>query len=116
MTTLRSLLLQGNKVSDLTPLAGLQLTDLLIRDKQITDLSPLKGMPLIRLHIFGTGVSDLRPLEAMPLQEIRLSPQNITQGLDLLRAIKSLQTIGVDGSQAWTPGEFWNRLDKGDFK
>jgi len=116
MTTLRSLLLQANEVTDLTPLNGLKLTDLILQDKQISDLSPLKGMPLIRLHIYGTSVSDLTPLQGMPLQEFRLTPQNFTQGLDILREIKSLQTIGIDGNQAWPPAEFWERLDKGEFK
>jgi Leucine-rich repeat (LRR) protein len=115
MTTLRSLQLEGNSVSDLTPLAGLKLTDLLLRNKQISDLSPLAGMPLIRLHIFGTSVSDLTPLKGMPLVEFRLNPRNITQGLEILRDIKGLKSIGIDGNQAWPPAEFWGRLDKGEF-
>jgi formylglycine-generating enzyme required for sulfatase activity len=115
MTTLRTLLLQGNKVSDLSPLAGLQLTDLLMFDEQITDLAPLKGQPLSRLTIHATGVSDLRPLAGMPIVEIRLNPQNITQGLDVLRDIKTLQTIGIDGNRNWPPAEFWERYDKGEF-
>jgi formylglycine-generating enzyme required for sulfatase activity len=116
MTTLRTLLLQGNKVSDLTPLQGLKLTTLLLMDKQISDLSPLKGMPLVRLEFYGSGVSDLRPLEGMPLQEVRLAPKNITQGLDILRGMQSLKTIGIDGDKAWPPAEFWERYDKGEFK
>ncbi|MCU0879788.1 MAG: SUMF1/EgtB/PvdO family nonheme iron enzyme [Pirellulaceae bacterium] len=115
LTTLRTLHLQGNKVSDLSPLAGLKLTDLLMFDEQITDLSPLKDLPLQRLIIHSTGVSDLRPLEGMPLVEIRLKPKNITQGLDVLREIKTLQTIGIDGNRAWPPAEFWERYDRGEF-
>jgi Leucine-rich repeat (LRR) protein len=107
--------LEGNAVSDLTPLAGLTLTDLLLRNKQISDLSPLAGMPLLRLHIFNSSVSDLRPLQGMPLQEFRFDPQNITQGLDVLREIKTLQTIGTGSNQAWPPAEFWERYDKGEF-
>jgi serine/threonine protein kinase/Leucine-rich repeat (LRR) protein len=115
MTTLRTLLLQGNKVSDLSPLAGLKLTDLLLLDEQIVDLTPLKGLPLTRLHIYNSGVSDLRPLQGMPLVDIRLNPKNITQGLDVLREIKTLQTIGIDGTQAWPAAEFWERLNRGEF-
>ncbi len=115
MTTLRTLHLQGNRVSDLTPLQGLKLTTLLIHDKQVSDLSPLKGMPLLRLEIYASGATDLRPLEGMPLQEIRLSPEKITQGLDILRIMKSLKTIGIDGNQAWPPAEFWQRYDNGEF-
>ena len=116
MTTLRTLLLQGNEVSDLTPLKGLKLTDLLLLDKQISDLSALNGMPLIRLHIYNTSVSDLTPLQGMPLQEIRLNPKNITQGLDILKGISTLKTIGIDSNQAGPPAEFWERLEKGEFK
>ena len=117
MTSLRSLVLVGNPLSDLTPLQGLKLRDLTIRDNQVSDLSPLKGMPLARLQIYGTGVSDLNPLQGMPLEEIRLTPRNITQGLDILRDMKSLKTIGTGPpNQAWPAAEFWIRYDKGEFK
>ena len=32
----------------------------------------------------------------MPLEDIRLTPKNITRGLDILRDMKSLKTIGID--------------------
>jgi serine/threonine protein kinase/Leucine-rich repeat (LRR) protein len=115
MTTLRSLLLQANAVTDLAPLQGLQLTDLILRDKQITDLSPLKGQPLRRLEFYGTSVTDLSPLRGMPLHEVRLSPGNITKGIETLRDVKTLMMIGIDEKQAWPPAEFWERYDRGDF-
>ena len=87
MTRLRSLNLHGTPVSDLGPLSGLKLTELSVGGKQVTDLSPLAGMPLARLQIFGTSASDLTPLAGMPLEELRFTPQNITQGLDILRAL-----------------------------
>ena len=108
--------LAGNAVSDLSPLMGLKLTDLIIREKQVTDLAPLKGMPLVVLQIHRTGVTDLRPLQGMPLQEIRFNPKNIAHGLDVLRAMKSLKTIGLAWRQAWPAAEFWQRYDKGEFK
>ena len=52
----------------------------------------------------------------MPLEDIRLTPKNITQGLDILRDMKSLKTIGIDWNQAWPAAEFWERYDKGEFK
>lgn len=42
--------------------------------------------------------------------------KNITQGLDILRNVKSLKTIGIDYNQAWPAAELWERLDKGEFK
>jgi serine/threonine protein kinase/Leucine-rich repeat (LRR) protein len=115
MTTLRNLLLAGNALSDLSPLTGLKLTDLTVREKQVTDLAPLKGMPLVKLEIFGTSVTDVRPLQGMPLQEIRLCPGNIAQGLNVLRDMKSLRTVGTSAEQAWPAAEFWTRYEKGEF-
>jgi hypothetical protein len=51
----------------------------------------------------------------MPLEDIRLTPKNIAQGLDVLRDMKSLKTIGIDWNQAWPTAEFWERYDKGEF-
>ena len=62
-------------------------------------LAHFKGMPLRRLVINNTGITDLTPLQGMPLEEIRLTPKNITRGLDILRDMKSLKTIGID----WEP-------------
>ncbi|MDW8265351.1 MAG: hypothetical protein RMJ52_08460 [Gemmataceae bacterium] len=41
----------------------------------------------------------------------------ITHGLDLIRAIPSLKTIGIsyETNQAWPAAEFWQRYDKGEF-
>ena len=113
--------LAGTKVSD----AGLahfkdckNLTHLHLDGTQVSDagLAHFKGMPLRLLWIDDTGITDLTPLQGMPLEEIRLTPKNITQGLDILRDMKSLKTIGIDWNQAWPAAEFWERYDKGEFK
>jgi hypothetical protein len=54
----------------------------------------------------------------MELEDIRLTPKNITQGLDILRDMKSLKTIGITflGDGSWPAAEFWARYDKGEFK
>jgi hypothetical protein len=70
----------------------------------------------LRSWLFINGVTDLTPLQGMPLQEIRLTPRNIKQGLEVLRDMKSLKTIGIDYNQAWPATEFWERYDKGEFK
>src|SRR5262245_25245681 len=51
----------------------------------------------------------------MPLEDVRLTPKNITRGLDLLRNMKGLKTIGIAWDQAWPAAEFWERYDKGEF-
>jgi hypothetical protein len=73
-------------------------------------------MKLSFLNCADTSVSDLSPLKAMNLQDIRLTPKNITQGLNILREMKSLKTIGTWHDQSWPAAEFWDRYDKGEFK
>jgi len=73
------------------------------------------GMPLKLLSIFKAGITDLRPPHGMELEEIRLTPKNITQGLDMLRDMKSRKVIGIGDIQAWPAAEFWERYDKGEF-
>jgi hypothetical protein len=94
------------------------LTSLILRDTRVSDavLAHFKGRPLRMLSIQDTGITDLTPLEGMPLEEIRLTPKNITRGLDILRDMKSLKTIGVDWNQSWPAAEFWDRYAKGEFK
>jgi hypothetical protein len=79
-------------------------------------LAQLKGIPLRALSIDNTAITDLTPLRGMPLEEIRLTPKNITRGLDILRDMKSLKTIGIRWRTAWPAAEFWQRYDKGEFK
>jgi formylglycine-generating enzyme required for sulfatase activity len=113
--------LPGRRVSD----AGLTrfkdckaLTFLNLEGTQVGDagLAHFKGTSLKSLWIDDTGITDLTPLQGMPLEDIRLSPKNITQGLDILRAMKSLKTIGIHWDQFWPAAEFWDRYDKGEFK
>jgi predicted Zn finger-like uncharacterized protein len=113
------LYLSGCKeVGDLSPLKSMPLTSLYLDSCiPVRDLEPLKGMPLKVLSIIGTGVTHLTPLQGMELDEIRLTPKNIMQGLDILRDMESLKTIGIARGQfAWPAAEFWARYDKGEFK
>jgi Leucine-rich repeat (LRR) protein len=118
---LTNLNLAGTKVSD----AGLayfkdckKLTCLHLDRTQVGDagLACFKGMRLTELYIDNTAVTDLTPLQGMPLKDIRLTPKNITRGLDILRDLKSLKTIGIDYNQAWPAAEFWERYGKGELK
>ena len=79
-------------------------------------LANFKGMRLTELSIYNTAITDLTPLQGMPLEEIHLTPKNITKGLDTLRDMKSLKTIGIQFGKTWPPTEFWARYDKGEFK
>jgi hypothetical protein len=66
--------------------------------------------------MFNSGVTDLKHLQGMELEEIRVTPKSITQGLDILRSMKSLKHIGIDYNQFWPAAEFWDRYEKGEFK
>jgi len=79
-------------------------------------LAQLKGMPLRLLYLNDTNVTDLTPLQGMPLEDVRLTPKNITRGLEILRDMKSLKSIGIARWQSWPAAEFWERYDKGEFK
>ena len=137
---LRYLHCGSTKVSDLAPLDGMPLTHLncagtkvndaslaqiknckdlillILSDTQVGDggLVHLKGhKTLRRLDLLRTKVSDLSPLLDMPLEEIRLTPKNLTTpGLETLRNMKSLKTIGTDWNKAWPAAEFWARYGK----
>jgi Leucine-rich repeat (LRR) protein len=113
--------LGGTKVSD----AGLayfkdckRLQTLSLAATKVSDagLAYFKGVPLKVLQIENTGITDLTPLQGMPLVHILLTPMNITRGLDILRDMKSLNTIGIAFGKAWPVAEFWERYDKGEFK
>ena len=95
-----------------------KLVRLQFPNTQITNagLAHLKGTPLVMLVINDTAITDLTPLQGMPLEFLCLTPKNITKGLDILRDMKSLKTIGIVWHKACPAAEFWERYDKGEFK
>ena len=113
---LRTLECSKTLVADLAPLKGMPLHYLQIHDTKVSELAPVQGMPLDRMDIDGTSVTDVSPLKGMLLKDIRLTPKDITQGMEVLREMKSLQTIGIEYRKVWPAAEFWARYDKGEFK
>jgi serine/threonine protein kinase len=102
-------------VSNLTPLKGTPLTRLHLQETPVSDLSPLKGMPLTVLQCNETQVSDLSPLEGMRLLRVWLTPRNITQGINVIRQMKSVRMIGVRALNPLPADEFWKKYDAGEF-
>jgi hypothetical protein len=53
----------------------------------------------------------------MNLTTIRFTPKNITNGLDRIRQMKGLKTIGSStaGKEMFPPAEFWKKYDAGEF-
>ena len=104
------------QVADLSPLKGLKLTVLNCADTNVSDLSPLNGMPLVKLTLDGTQVDDLSPLEGMKLSDVTITPRNIRVGLEVLRRMPSLQKLRSNPTDAaFMPKQFWKRYDAGEF-
>ncbi len=95
------------------------LTALWLLQTQVSDvgLAHFKDCKsLTELRLVRSKVSGLAPLKDLRLEVIRLTPRTSPpQGMDILRAMKSLKTIGISLNQAWPAAEFWERYDKGEF-
>jgi hypothetical protein len=74
-------------------------------------------MPLQELMVQNClKLTDLTPLEGMKIQTLMFTPKNITKGIEVIRAMKSLNQILVDGATWMKPEEFWKKYDAGEFK
>ncbi len=78
------LVLTNTKVRDLTPLRDLPLHELIVAGTQVDDLAPLHGLPLKFLGADGTAVTDLEPLRGMPLARVNLNNTHVTSVAPLL--------------------------------
>ena len=103
------------RLSDLSPLKGMPMAFLTFNHTPISDLSPLKGMPLEDLNVSVTNVSDLSPLEGMNLKIFVFTPNAVTKGVDVVRQMKNLKTIGTGHDQTLPAEEFWKKYDAGEF-
>jgi len=73
-------------------------------------------MPLKTLFCDSNGVTDLTPLSGMAITSITFSPQAIKKGIEALRAMRSLASIGLlRGYETWKPDDFWKKYDAGEF-
>lgn len=97
------------------PLKGALLVTLDLMNSQVSDLEPLRGLPLTTLRMDARKIHDVLPLEGMSLKQITFFPKNIDKGMEVLRAMKSLETISTDGIN-YAADDFWRRFDAGEFK
>jgi hypothetical protein len=113
-----------DNVTDISPVRALEGLRSLCCDgtpyidkSKFFDLSPVKGMKLYYLRFDNAQVSDLSPLEGVNLTVTIFTPKNITRGLDVIRRMKSLKTIGIshDDKNRFPPAEFWKKYDAGEF-
>jgi len=81
---------------------------------KLSDLTPLIGLELTILGCaHNPGLFDLSPLQGMPLRELSFSYKNITHGMETIRDLESLQTIAPDGRTPMSAKEFWEKHDAG---
>jgi hypothetical protein len=102
LTGLKILICPGSgpgrgKLSDLSPLEGMQLTELICYWTAVADLSPIQKFPLTKLDLAGAPVSDLSPLEGMPLKWLAVSETRVSDASPLRKL--PLTFLRCDGTQ-----------------
>lgn len=111
---LQMLWLTDCPVENISALAKLPLISVTLHRTQVRDLRPLAGTRLQRLHIGETPVSDLTPLAGLPLTRLVFTPERITRGLEVARALP-LREIGTkfdgEGQDLGPPAVFWEKRD-----
>ena len=98
---LEELILGGNPISDLRPLAGLtNLWRLIVPNCQISDISPLSSLrQLVELNFRENPISDLTPLVGLTtLKYIDLS-QCLIDDLSPLLSLENLYTLQLNDNQ-----------------
>ena len=107
----------GTPVSDLSPLRGMPLNVVWCNETNVADLSPLSGsgMTLKRLILNETAVSNLSPLASMNLTHFSFTPKNITDGIDVVRNMKTIEQFAIRWGEEFTREEFWKKYDAGEF-
>ncbi|MBT5018248.1 hypothetical protein OAF98_05115 [Planctomicrobium sp.] len=117
---LGTLWMRNTAVKELAPLANHGLVSLDVQGSAVDNLKALSKMTTLkRLNIADTEVTDLSPLKGLQLERIIFSPSKITEGIDAIREMQSLQGIDLsfDGvAQPMSPAIFWDRYDAGEFK
>ncbi len=101
---LEALTLDGNAVTDLSPLANLPLKSLSLDNTKVSDLSPLASVvALARLSLWGAVVPSLEPLAALPLVSLRMAPAGLPD-LEPLTRIATLTELNISGAPPDAPG------------
>ncbi len=98
-TNLQNVMLRGNQISDLTPLAHLStLRHLDLKGNQISDLTPLAHLSTLRyLDLRGNQISDLTPLAHLStLRYLDLRGNPLLSDASIDEHIPALQQRGVE--------------------
>ena len=100
LTSLTTLVLHHNSVSDLSPLSGLtSLTDIDLISNVISDISALSGLTsLTWLELSENAVSDLSPLSGLTSLTSLFLHGNSVNDLSPLSGLTSLRNVGFDNN------------------
>ena len=113
---LRQLYLSKTSVSDITPLAAMQLQVLDVSQTSVRNLQPVKSMPLRGLYLADLYVSDLLPVASCTQLEALVIPINYRSSLDFLRKMPNLKYLSDKmppaGQAMTTAAEFWRQYDE----
>ncbi len=111
---LDTLWIASTAVRDLSPLAGMRLASLDVERTPVSDLTPLAKMTsLKRLNVAESDVTDLTPLRGLELERLILTPSRITAGLEVVRSMPTLATVGTSLDAAQPAERFWADYDAG---
>lgn len=100
LTALRTLYLQRNNLTDISPLAALpELRKVILNYNNITDLTPLSGAYwLVNLSAVGNGIADISPLAGISnLLTVNLSNNYISDVTALGRHVRIL-TLALENN------------------
>ena len=92
--------LEGNTISDISPISGLtKLTNLYLKHNNITDVAPLAGLTqLAMLGFRGNNITDVAPLAGLTqLAILYLDDNNITD-IAPLAGLAKLTNLHLDGN------------------
>jgi len=62
-------------------------------------------------------VTNLTAIKDMPLVTLVFTPRNVKDGLKIVKGMRSLRRIGIQGNRDPLPAaEFWKKFNKGELK
>lgn len=93
---------------DIGCLHGLKIRVLGIGYSKVRDLTPLVNCPLVYIDICSNQVTDVRPLTNTPLRVIDLTPNLVSNTIESLRGLETIQTINL-----LEVNKFWTEWDQG---
>jgi serine/threonine protein kinase len=111
LTELKVLICNGSaagkgRLTDLSALKGMKLTNLMWTNTRNINLSSLQGLPLRQLNCGDSNVSDLSPLQGLPLQVLSFQNTPVSDLRPLIgMRLSSLDCSGTQVTDLWPLAE-----------